>query len=245
MPSASSSAFLASMSSTWKATWDAPRLFEAAAPSVSLGGLLVLEQLERRVAEQQAHLAQRSAGHADRRAELRPVEPRARLVRELEAEHVVVEADRGIEILHRDAHVMQGFHAPPSWSSAARAVRPAPARRRPCTSGRSCSRTRARPGRPGTARSRRGAAGRPISVPWAKSRIGFASAGCSWIARRSSLSPTHIGVSTTPGANALTVIPCWIRPRAVAWVTASDAELGHAVGDEVPEALAARDRARC
>ena len=37
----------------------------------------------------------------------------------------------------------------------------------------------------------------------------------------SSLSPTHIGVSTTPGANAFTVIPCSMRPRAVAWVTAS------------------------
>ena len=37
----------------------------------------------------------------------------------------------------------------------------------------------------------------------------------------SSLSPTHIGVSTTPGAKALTVMPCSIRPRAVAWVIAS------------------------
>src|SRR5215218_6676468 len=40
------------------------------------------------------------------------------------------------------------------------------------------------------------------------------------MARMSSLSPTHIGVSTTPGANALTVIPCSISPRAVACVTA-------------------------
>ena len=37
----------------------------------------------------------------------------------------------------------------------------------------------------------------------------------------SSFSPTHIGVSTTPGANALTVMPCSISPRAVACVTAS------------------------
>src|SRR5205823_9615343 len=42
---------------------------------------LVLQELERRVAEEQADLAQSSAGDADRRAELRPVEPRARLVR--------------------------------------------------------------------------------------------------------------------------------------------------------------------
>ena len=81
-----------------------------------------------------------------------------------------------------------------------------------------------------------------MSVLVAKSRIGSASAGWSWIARMSSLSPTHIGVSTTPGAKALTVIPCSIRPRAVACVIASVPELRHAVGDEVPVALSARDR---
>ena len=37
-----------------------------------------------------------------------------------------------------------------------------------------------------------------MSVPAAKSRIGSASSGWSWIARMSSFSPTHIGVSTTP-----------------------------------------------
>jgi len=36
----------------------------------------------------------------------------------------------------------------------------------------------------------------------------------------SSLRPIHIGVSTTPGAKAFTVMPCSIKPRAVAWVTA-------------------------
>ena len=83
-----------------------------------------------------------------------------------------------------------------------------------------------------------------MSVPVANSRIGSASAGWSWIARMSSLSPIHIGVSTTPGAKALTVIPCSIRPRAVAWVIGEHAELRDAVRDEVPEALPARDRSR-
>ena len=42
--------------------------------------------------------------------ELGPVEPRARLVRELEAQDVVVEADRGVEVLDRDPDVMQALH---------------------------------------------------------------------------------------------------------------------------------------
>ena len=71
---------------------------------------LVLEELDRRVAEEQAHLAERGAGNTDCGAELRPLEPRARLVRELQAEHVVVEANRGFEVFHRDPDVMQTFH---------------------------------------------------------------------------------------------------------------------------------------
>ena len=71
---------------------------------------LVLEELERRVSEQQAHLPQRGAGNPDGRTQLLSLEPRAGLVRELEAENVVVEADRRVEILHGDADVMQSFH---------------------------------------------------------------------------------------------------------------------------------------
>ena len=78
---------------------------------------LVLQELEHRVAEQQAHLSQRAAGNADGLPEVFAVEPRARLVGELEAEDVVVEADRRLEILDGDADVVQTLHGSSVQSS--------------------------------------------------------------------------------------------------------------------------------
>ena len=105
-------------------------------------------------------------------------------------------------------------------SNATRRVRQGPARRPPCTSAPSCSRTRERPGTPGTALALPARRGVPSASPSRTRASGLrrpadrGSLGCRRSAR-------HIGVSTTPGAKALTVIPCSIRPRAVAWVTAS------------------------
>src|SRR2546430_8923611 len=79
-------------------------------PYTPLSRSLVREELGRRAPEQQAPLPQGRARHPDRRTELRALEPGAGLVREPKAENIVVEADRGIEILHRDADVMQTFH---------------------------------------------------------------------------------------------------------------------------------------
>ena len=78
---------------------------------------LVLQELEHRVPEQQAHLPQRAAGNPDGLPELLPVEPRARLVGEREAEDVVVEADRRFEILDGDADVVQTLHGSSVQSS--------------------------------------------------------------------------------------------------------------------------------
>src|SRR6185312_17165764 len=74
------------------------------------GGAPVLQELERRVPDQQAHLAQGGAGDTDSLAELVAVEPGAGLVREREPEDVVVEADRRVEILDGDTDVMESLH---------------------------------------------------------------------------------------------------------------------------------------
>ena len=116
-PFASSSAFFASMSSTRNATCEAPTLFDASGALVSLGGLLYSRSSRVVSPSQQAHLPESGSRNADGRAQLRALEPRAGLVRELEAEDVVVEADRGVEILHRDPDVMKTLHGSSVMSS--------------------------------------------------------------------------------------------------------------------------------
>src|SRR5262249_44423273 len=115
---------------------------------------LVLEELERGVSEEQAYLSQPGTRNAHRGAELRRVEPRARLVRELQAEDVVVEADRGVEVLYGDSHVMQTLHGS-SVSSSGSSGRdfagrggPTPCRRRPALGELPRCARRRRPPRP-------------------------------------------------------------------------------------------------
>src|SRR5436305_401544 len=63
----------------------------------------VLQKLEGAIPELQAHLPQGGARDTDGLAQLLSVEPGAWLVRKLEAEDVVVKADRRIEVLDGDA----------------------------------------------------------------------------------------------------------------------------------------------
>jgi hypothetical protein len=69
-----------------------------------------LEELEGRISELQADLTERCIWNIDGRAEPRVVESRAGLVDEVEAEDVVVEANRSIKILDRDPDVVQSVH---------------------------------------------------------------------------------------------------------------------------------------
>ena len=71
---------------------------------------------------QKRHLARLGARHADALLEVRSVEPRGRLVGEGQAEHVVVEADRPVEVAHDEADVVHGLeldaHAAPCHGQA-------------------------------------------------------------------------------------------------------------------------------
>ena len=144
----------------------------------------VLQQLQHGVAEPQADLAQRGAGHADALAEAGLVEPRARLGADLQAEQVVVEADGRVEIPHGDPDVALRPHVRCSPGASCRRRRRSC--RRPCA--RPAGAARPRPGRRAGSR-RRGrcaASGVPASTATASARSSphtWASVPCRSISR--------------------------------------------------------------